>query len=200
MKARLTRRIVSLALLPALSGCVSYQPVSIETPMRPMVDVPPFQRVLVPSFIAGGAGEIDVDLETVRFLRSEFRSKASMAVIDAAPWSLNELAAETTLESAGLHEGAVGRRQMVEPKPTAYVENNIDASAELFANAAFWKRLGEDPPSTRSSARFGRDASESGHRHRHATCPSRGRALLLGDSWGARRSSGITRRFGGIRW
>jgi hypothetical protein len=87
---------------------------------------------------------LGVALLAVGLLIGEFRSKSSMAVIDAAPWVLTELAVERGLESAGLHEGAVDRRQIMEPKPTDNVENNVDASAELLANAAFWKRLGEE--------------------------------------------------------
>ena len=61
----------------------SYFEIPIETPIQPKMDVSPFQRVLVAGFVAGGTDDVDTNLETVRLLRSQLRSKSSLRVIDA---------------------------------------------------------------------------------------------------------------------
>jgi hypothetical protein len=57
--------------------------IPIETPIQPKMDVTPFQRVLVAGFIAGGSDDVDANLETVRLLRSQLRTKSPLRVIDA---------------------------------------------------------------------------------------------------------------------
>ena len=68
---------VSLAAMLAAAAVAcgpSYFEIPIETPIRPKMDVSPFQRVLVAGFVAGGSDDVDTNLETVRLLRSQLRT------------------------------------------------------------------------------------------------------------------------------
>src|SRR6188508_1169104 len=78
----------------ALAGCTGFYEIPIETPIQPKMDVTPFQRVLIAGFLAGGSEDVDANLETVRLLRSQLRSKSSLRVIDADVLPLLELANE----------------------------------------------------------------------------------------------------------
>jgi hypothetical protein len=95
----MTGRIVaaalsSLALSLALSACSGVVEIPIETPIQPKMDVTPFQRVLIAGFIAGGSDDVDANLETVRLLRSQLRTKSSLRVIEADVLPLVDLARE----------------------------------------------------------------------------------------------------------
>ena len=70
----------SAALALVLAGCTSMYEIPIETPIQPKMDVTPFQRVLIAGFIAGGSDDVDANLETVRLLRSQLRSKSPLRV------------------------------------------------------------------------------------------------------------------------
>src|SRR3954466_1391339 len=87
MTARNAARIASLALgLAVLCGaaaCTNFFEIPIETPIHPKMDVSPFTRVLVAGFIGGGTEDVDANLETVRLLRSQLRSKSNLRVIEA---------------------------------------------------------------------------------------------------------------------
>ena len=53
-----------------------------------------FQRVLVAGFIGGGTDDVDANLETVRLLRSQLRSKSTLRVIEAEVLQLADIAKE----------------------------------------------------------------------------------------------------------
>jgi len=94
-----TRKLVSfgagaLALTLLASGCVSYFEIPIETPIKAKLDVSPFQRVHVVGFIAGGSDDVDANLETVRLLRSQLRTRSGLRVIEADVLPLAEIAQE----------------------------------------------------------------------------------------------------------
>src|SRR5919109_4669772 len=89
-----------LALVGALAGCTSYFEIPIETPISPKLDITAFQRVLVAGFIAGGSDEVDGNLETVRLLRSQLRTKGNLRVIDAEALPLAEIAVQQMPELA----------------------------------------------------------------------------------------------------
>ena len=72
---------VSLAL--AVAGCSSFYEIGIETPIQPKLDVSAFQRVLVVGFVGGGSNEVDANMETVRLLRSQLRTRSELKVIEA---------------------------------------------------------------------------------------------------------------------
>jgi hypothetical protein len=94
MTARTAAALSSAALVLVVSGCTSFYEIPIETPIQPKMDVTPFQRVFIAGFIAGGSEDVDANLETVRLLRSQLRSKSPLRVIEADVLPLVELARE----------------------------------------------------------------------------------------------------------
>jgi hypothetical protein len=94
MTARSAATIASLVLLTAVTACTNFFEVPIETPLSPKMDVSPFRRVLVAGFISGGTDDVDANLETVRLLRSQLRTKSSLRVIEADVLPLAEMAAD----------------------------------------------------------------------------------------------------------
>ena len=92
MTARNAAAIVSLVLMAGLVACTSFYEIPIETPIQPKMDVSMFQRVLIAGFIGGGTDDVDANLETVRLLRSQLRSKSTLRVIDAEALQLTEIA------------------------------------------------------------------------------------------------------------
>src|SRR6478752_8162338 len=98
MIARNAARTVSVALgvavLCGAAACTNFYEIPIETPIQPKMDVSPFSRVLVAGFIGGGTDDVDANLETVRLLRSQLRSKSNLRVIEADALSLTTLANE----------------------------------------------------------------------------------------------------------
>ena len=93
MTARAVAAAASLLAL-TVSACTSFYEVPIETPIQPKMDVSAFQRVLIAGFLAGGSEDVDANLETVRLLRSQLRSKSGLRVIDADVLPLMEVAVE----------------------------------------------------------------------------------------------------------
>jgi hypothetical protein len=86
--------VASLVLLCTAVGCTNFYEVPIETPIQPKMDVTPFTRILVAGFISGGSDDVDGNLETVRLLRSQLRSKSTLRVIEAEVLPLVDLARE----------------------------------------------------------------------------------------------------------
>src|SRR5215831_14570024 len=76
----------------AVAGCTGFYEIPIETPIQPKMDVSGFQRVLVAGFITGGTEDVDANLETVRLLRSQLRTKSPLRVIEADALPLAEIA------------------------------------------------------------------------------------------------------------
>jgi hypothetical protein len=82
-------------LLALVAGaCTNFYEIPIETPIQPKLDVTPFQRVHVVGFIAGGSDDVDANLETVRLLRSQLRTRSNLRVIEADVLPLAEIAQE----------------------------------------------------------------------------------------------------------
>src|SRR3954467_9254479 len=78
----------------AIAGCTGFYEIPIETPIQAKMDVSAFQRVLVAGFISGGGSDdVDANLETVRLLRSQLRTKSPLRVIEAEVLPLTEIAA-----------------------------------------------------------------------------------------------------------
>jgi hypothetical protein len=141
----------------ALACGTSYYEIPIETPIQPKLDVTPFQRVLVVGFVAGGSEDVDANQETVRLLRSQLRTKSSLRVIDADPLPLIDIAhdqsqagntpaaddapptREITTRPAGANTG-----QTIPLPQTIKEEKDLEPYERLFANTAYWKRIGEE--------------------------------------------------------
>jgi hypothetical protein len=140
------------ALLAIACGGELFE-VPIETPIKAKLDVSAFQRVLVAGFVAGGNDELDTNQETVRLLRSQLRSKSSLRVIDADVMALievaqdqNKTATETDATPGRASDGEVPDRA---GQPTALPqkikdEKDLESYDRLFANTAYWKRIGEE--------------------------------------------------------
>jgi hypothetical protein len=136
----------------------SYFEIPIETPIQPKLDVTPFQRVLIAGFVAGGSEDIDANQETVRLLRSQLRTKSSLRVIDADAMPLMDIAQEqnraagttTPVESEVAANNtpaavAVPAANQVMPLPQRIrEEKDLEPYERLFANTAYWKRIGEE--------------------------------------------------------
>jgi hypothetical protein len=139
-----------IAVIVAACGADYYE-IPIETPIQPKLDVSAFQRVLVAGFVAGGSEDVDANQETVRLLRSQLRTKSSLKVIDADILPLLEVAQDQaqpaaddsrTTSSSGSSGGAAaasapGLKNIKE-------EKDLEPYERLFANTAYWKRIGEE--------------------------------------------------------
>ena len=112
----------------------------IETPIQAKLDVAAFRRVLVAGFISGGTDDVDANLETVRLLRSQLRSKTSLRVIEAEVLPLVELANEQAAKSdsglpavadvPGEHPSTANRRlQAKRQSARARTSRNASASS-----------------------------------------------------------------------
>jgi hypothetical protein len=157
-----------LACALTLAGCAGFYEIPIETPIQPKMDVTAFQRVLVAGFISGGSDDVDANLETVRLLRSQLRSKSPLRVIEAEVLPLAEIAAveanaangdgrTITTTSTGVTPispvpAAEMGRPTAEPKPqdprptAGNIRNEKDLAKfdKIFADVAYWKKLGEE--------------------------------------------------------
>jgi hypothetical protein len=158
MTARSAATIASLVLLAAVSGCTNFFEVPIETPLSPKMDVSAFRRVLVAGFISGGTDDVDANLETVRLLRSQLRSKSGLRVIEADVLPLAELAADKTKAQPPAENGTIPpiAADLQAPPPTsppattqspeARIRNakDLEKYQSIFADVAFWKKVGEE--------------------------------------------------------
>jgi hypothetical protein len=144
MTARLAGTVSSLVLAVGLTACTNYFEIPIETPIRPKLDVSAFQRVLVAGFISGGSEDVDANLETVRLLRSQLRTKSELRVIDADVLPLMDVATEPPgggdANGGGdpNAEGDMGLPQLIRD------EKDLEPYEHIFANVEYWKRIGEE--------------------------------------------------------
>ena len=160
MTARAAAAAASLLAL-TVSACTSFYEVPIETPIQPKMDVSAFQRVLIAGFLAGGSEDVDANLETVRLLRSQLRSKSGLRVIDADVLPLLELAVEQrkpdvpSSEGSGSEASSGAATQSAQQPPAAQApadtqaprikdEKDLEPLETIFANVDYWKKIGEE--------------------------------------------------------
>ena len=155
---RAKRSSLALAIIAACGAALAlacgpdYYEIPIETPIQPKMDVSPFQRVLVVGFVAGGSEDVDANQETVRLLRSQLRTKSSLKVIDADILPLIDIAKEQSQGTPGnapddTTSGAApaGRANQTLALPqNIKEEKDLEPYERLFANTAYWKRIGEE--------------------------------------------------------
>ena len=130
----------------------SYYEIPIETPIQPKMDVSPFQRVLVAGFVAGGSEDVDANQETVRLLRSQLRTKSQLRVIDADLLPLMDVAAEQGGQGPAVDDHPASDNGGVRtPQPQGVAlpkqikeEKDLEPYERVFANTAYWKRIGEE--------------------------------------------------------
>jgi hypothetical protein len=162
MTARSAAAIASLLLLTSVSACTNFFEVPIETPISAKMDVSAFRRVLVAGFISGGTDDVDANLETVRLLRSQLRSKSGLRVIEAEVLPLAEMAADKAKASTTAAAPANGLPAVVAAQgpssggtaPAApqqasaeskiRSEKDLEKYQSIFADVAFWKKIGEE--------------------------------------------------------
>jgi len=149
-----------VACVTAFACGTNYVEIPIETPIKPKLDVSPFQRVLVVGFVAGGSEDVDANQETVRLLRSQLRTKSSLKVIDADPLPLIDIAKDqnqsASTASPSIEEGPAPRENTANRAAGANgagtlalpqsikEEKDLEPYERLFANTAYWKRIGEE--------------------------------------------------------
>jgi hypothetical protein len=147
MTARCAVALAS-AFVVILAGCTSFYEIPIETPIQPKMDVSAFQRVLIAGFISGGSEDVDANLETVRLLRTQLRTKSSLRVIEADVLPLVQMARDQGGERAtnGSHGGGEQGAESEEGSGAARIreEKDLEAFETLFANVNLWKRIGEE--------------------------------------------------------
>jgi hypothetical protein len=157
----------ALAGMLTLTGCTGFYEIPIETPIQPKMDVTAFQRVLVAGFVSGGTDDVDANLETVRLLRSQLRTKSSLRVIEAEVLPLAEIAAQEAKDNATAITNTSAGVTPITPVPTLDVARPEEPKPEpkqdshkaeppirndkdlakfdkIFADVAYWKKLGEE--------------------------------------------------------
>jgi hypothetical protein len=144
MNARATRILVSAALVVVASGCTTYYDVPIEMPMKAKLDISPFSRVYVAGFVAGGSQDVDVNLESVRLIRSQLRVKGLLKVIDADVLPLQDLALKdlARLKAAEAPSSPEAGQRAATAAPGVIDEKDLDAISQVFSDAAYWKNVG----------------------------------------------------------
>jgi hypothetical protein len=153
MTARTAAKAASLALVASLAACTSFYEIPIETPIQPKMDVTPFSRVLIAGFITGGTEDVDTNLETVRLLRSQLRTKSGLRIIEADLLPLIEMADGTrpadrvrqndTSEPGGNGSGGGDAPRQAAP-PKIKDEKDLEPYEHIFADVEFWKKIGEE--------------------------------------------------------
>lgn len=152
MRARHAAAVASFALLFGAAACTNFYEVPIETPIAPKMDVGAFQRVLIAGFISGGTDDVDANLETVRLLRSQLRSRSQLRVIEAEVLPLAELALEKARGQAAAAADGGGLfpadnqagNQQPQPDTRIATERDLERFNPIFADVEFWKRIGEE--------------------------------------------------------
>src|SRR5690606_10115723 len=101
-----------------------------------------FQRVLVVGFIGGGSGEVDANMETVRLLRSQLRSRSQLNVIEAEVAPLADIVKQRQAEKAAAEPTAQPAGEPGESKMIS--EQELQEYEQIFADVAYWKKIGEE--------------------------------------------------------
>ncbi len=154
--ARPPALVLAFGLALGAAGCTSFYEIPIETPIKAKLDVSPFQRVHVVGFIAGGSDDVDANLETVRLLRSQLRTRSGLRVIEADVLPLAEIAQELSKDTnsgaatpAGTNGDASGPASNGGGQDAAggvriRDEKDLASFEQIFANVEYWKKLGEE--------------------------------------------------------
>jgi hypothetical protein len=118
--------------------------------------------VHVVGFIAGGSDDVDANLETVRLLRSQLRTRSGLRVIEADVLPLAEIAQELSKDAPAQAPATGGDRPAPPPttggpeitEPAAQSaqvaglkikdEKDLASFEQIFANVEYWKKLGEE--------------------------------------------------------
>jgi len=141
--------LVAFCAAASVACGVNYFEIPIETPIQPKLDISAFQRVLIAGFVSGGNDDVDANQETVRLLRSQLRSRSDLRVIDADVMPLLEVAREQQRAASGNADGQAAPAPSGDSQPLPLPdeirnEEDLEAYERLFANTAYWRRIGEE--------------------------------------------------------
>jgi hypothetical protein len=146
--------VAAITALTLVACGPSYLEIPIETPISAKLDVSAFQRVLVAGFVTGGSEDVDANQETVRLLRSQLRTKSALKVIDADLLPLMDVAQDqlkATADEAARDNASPNSTSSAAPAPAGMAlpqkikdEKDLEIYERLFANTAYWKRIGEE--------------------------------------------------------
>jgi hypothetical protein len=143
---RASSLLVSAVAAAAAAGCVSFYEVTVETPIQAKLDVTPFSRVLVVGFLAGGTSDVDANLETVRLLRSQLRSKSPLKVIETDVLPLLDAARKAAGEAAVAGAATAPPADAAPAESPAPIkdEQQLEPLEKIFADKEYWKKIGEE--------------------------------------------------------
>jgi len=154
MTASRAATLASVVVAGALvAGCTSFYEIGIETPIQPKLDVSAFQRVLVAGFVGGGSRDVDANMETVRLLRSQLRTRSQLKVIEAEVIPLADVVDRSRSEAPKDPPAPVGDPAAPPPANAAgqaqaetkiNSEKTLESYEQIFADVAYWKKLGEE--------------------------------------------------------
>jgi len=143
MTGRISLKLLSLVALVGAAGCASFYEIPIETPIAAKLDVSAFQRVFIAGFLSGGTEDVDGNVETVRLLRSQLRMKSNLRVVDADVLPLMDVAANNAAQGQAAGPGASEAKDPPHPS-TLKNEKDLEPYEHIFADADYWKRIGEE--------------------------------------------------------
>jgi hypothetical protein len=153
-KSRLALAAVAAGVAAVTLACgASYLEIPIETPIQAKLDVSAFQRVLIAGFVTGGSEDVDANQETVRLLRSQLRTKSTLKVIDADLLPLMDVAQDqmkAAADEVARENGSPNNTSATQANPAMALpqhikdEKDLEPYERLFANTAYWKRIGEE--------------------------------------------------------
>jgi len=139
MTAPIAKIVSSLAAVAMTAACAgSYYEIPLETPIRPKLDVSPFERILVAGFIAGGTEDVDGNLETTRLLRSQLR-RGDMSVIDTDVLPLIDVASKSRTAFDAPADG-----EDLSEQAAILEDEDLEQYEHLFADVEYWKGIGEE--------------------------------------------------------
>jgi hypothetical protein len=144
MIERLKRTFASLSLVAggALAGCgPSYTEIPIETPIAPKLDITGFTRIFVAGFLTSADDDVDANMETVRLLRSQLRTKNILRVVDADALPLSEVVQQERPEPSGPRPA--GEQPPPQQSPEA-AARELEQYTELFNDKEYWRKIGEE--------------------------------------------------------
>jgi hypothetical protein len=140
---RAARILASVAIAVLASSCTTYYDVPIEMPIKAKLDITPFSRVYVVGFVVGGSEDVDVNLESVRLLRSQLRTKGILKVVDADVLPLQDLALRDLEKLRSVEAPAADKAAAGAVKPgTLKDEKDLEAISQVFSDVEYWKKVG----------------------------------------------------------
>ena len=100
--------------------------------------------MLVVGFVAGGTDDVDANLETVRLLRSQLRTKSNLKVIEADVMSLLEVAPPARPPPGVDDKPAVDASIPRRCPRTSATRRTSRPTSYLFENPDYWKKIGDE--------------------------------------------------------